>query len=71
MGREDPLQKEMATHSSILVWKIPRTGKPGGPQSTRSQKIWKRLSMHTSQEWHPITFACSVPEQPATRFSSR
>ena len=30
LGREDPLQKEMATHSSILAWEIPWTGEPGG-----------------------------------------
>ena len=30
LGREDPLEKEMATHSSIPAWRIPWTGKPGG-----------------------------------------
>ena len=30
LGREDPLEKEMATHSSILAWKIPWTEEPGG-----------------------------------------
>ena len=30
LGQEDPLEKEMATHSSILAWKIPWTKKPGG-----------------------------------------
>ena len=30
LGREDPLAKEMATHSSILAWETPRTGEPGG-----------------------------------------
>ena len=30
LGREDPLEKEMATHSSILVWEIPWTQEPGG-----------------------------------------
>ena len=30
LGQEDPLEKEMATHSSILAWRIPRTEKPGG-----------------------------------------
>ena len=34
---EDPLEKGMATHSSILVWKIPWTGEPGGSQSMGSQ----------------------------------
>ena len=33
---EDPLEKEIATHFSILAWEIPRTGEPGGPQSTGS-----------------------------------
>ena len=39
LGREDPLEKEMATHSSILAWKIPRTEEPGGLQSTESQRV--------------------------------
>ena len=38
LGREDPLEKEMATHSSILVWKIPWTEEPGGLQSMGSQR---------------------------------
>ena len=33
LGREDPLGKEMATHSSILAWEIPRAEEPGGLQS--------------------------------------
>ena len=33
LGQEDPLEKEMATHSSILAWKIPRTEEPRGLQS--------------------------------------
>ena len=39
LGWEDPLEKEMGTHSSILVWKIPWTEEPGGPQSVRSQRV--------------------------------
>ena len=34
LGGEDPLEKEMATHSSILAWRIPWTEEPGGLQST-------------------------------------
>ena len=34
---EDPLEKEMATHSNILAWEIPRTEEPGGLQFTGSQ----------------------------------
>ena len=37
LGGEDPLEKEMATHSSILAWEIPWTGEPGGLQSMGSQ----------------------------------
>ena len=37
LGWEDPLEKEMATHSSILAWRIPWTEKPGGLQSIGSQ----------------------------------
>ena len=37
---EAPLEKEMATHSSILVWEIPWTEEPGGLQSMGSQKSW-------------------------------
>ena len=36
LGREDPLEKEMATHSSTLAWKIPWTEKPGRLQSMES-----------------------------------
>ena len=39
LGREDPLEKEMATHSSILAWRIPWTDEPGGLQSTGSQRV--------------------------------
>ena len=39
LGREDPLEKEMATHSSTLAWKIPWTEKPGRLQSMESQRV--------------------------------
>ena len=39
LGREDPLEEEMATHSSILAWKIPWTEEPGGLQSKGSQRV--------------------------------
>ena len=38
LGREDPLEKEMATHSSILAWRISWTEDPGGLQSMGSQE---------------------------------
>ena len=40
LGREDPLEEEMATHSSVLAWRIPWTEEPGGLQSLGvSQRI--------------------------------
>ena len=39
LGREDPLEKEMATHSSILAWRIPWTEEPGGLQSMGLQRV--------------------------------
>ena len=39
LGQEDPLEKEMATHSSILAWKIPWTEDPGRLQSMGSQRV--------------------------------
>ena len=45
LGQEDPLEKETATHSSILAWRIPWTEEPGVLQSTGHQRIgWSRLS---------------------------
>ena len=44
LAREDPLEKEMATRSSILVWEIPWTEKPGGQLSMESQESWTRVS---------------------------
>ena len=39
LGREDPLEKEMAAHSSTHAWKIPWMEKPGGPQPMGSQRV--------------------------------
>ena len=39
LGQEDPLEEEMATHSSILAWKIPQAEEPGGLQSMGSQRV--------------------------------
>ena len=43
LGQEDPLEKEMATHSSILAWRIPWMERPAG-YSPRSHKSWTQLS---------------------------
>ena len=39
LGWEDSLEKEIATHSSILAWRIPWTEEPDGPQSMESQSV--------------------------------
>ena len=39
LGQEDPLEKEMATHSNILAWRIPWTEEPGRLQSMGSQRV--------------------------------
>ena len=39
LSQEDPLEEEMATHSTILAWRIPWAEEPGGPQPMGSQKI--------------------------------
>ena len=39
LGQEGPLEKEMATHSSVLAWRIPWTEEPGGLQSMGSQRV--------------------------------
>ena len=55
LGREDPLEKAMATHSSTLAWKIPWTEDPGGLQSMGSQRVGHdqvtSLSLFLGQAW--------------------
>ena len=48
LGWEDSLEKEMATHSSILAWRIPWTEEPGGLQSMGSQRV--RHDLVTEQQ---------------------
>ena len=45
LSQEYPLEEEMATHSSILAWKIPLTEEPGGLQSTGSQRLRHNLTI--------------------------
>ena len=52
LGQEDPLEKEMATHSSILAWEIPWTEEPGRLQSVGSQRIIHYLA--TKQHWYDL-----------------
>ena len=44
LGQEDPLEKEMAAHSSILAWEIPWTEEPGGLQSTGVTRVGHDLA---------------------------
>ena len=53
LGREDPLEKGMATHCSILAWRIPRTEDPGGLQSMGSQRV--------GRDW--VIFTFSLPSK--------
>ena len=50
LGREDPLEEEMATHSSTLAWKIPWTEEPGGLQSMGSQRVGHDLATEQKEE---------------------
>ena len=43
-----PLEKDMATHSNTLAWRIPWTEKPGRLQSTRSQRVWHLRDEHNN-----------------------
>ena len=56
LGREDPLEKEMATCSSILAWKIPWTEEPGRLQSWGLKDTSEQQSTHM----HTISFLCPV-----------
>ena len=44
LDQEDPLEKEIATRSNILAWRIPWAEEPGGLQSMGSQKSWTQLT---------------------------
>ena len=55
LGWEDPLEEEMATHSSILAWRIPWTEEPGGLQSSRVSKSQTRLKQLNMQGGRAVT----------------
>ena len=56
LGQAGPLEKEMATHSSVLAWEIPWTAEPGSPQSLGSQRVGHNLATKEQQQllywWH-------------------
>ena len=66
LGQEAPLEKEMATHSSILAWRIPWTEEPGGLQFMASQRVGQdraadtntHTHKHTHCGFHFVEFAC-------------
>ena len=61
-GQEDPLEKEMATHFSILAWEIPWTEEPGGLQSMGSQRVGHDLmterQQHQNQKGNKLNCPC-------------
>ena len=57
LGQEDPLEKEMATHSGILAWRIPWTEEPGRLQSAGSQRVRRDWATNTSL---PSFYTCLV-----------
>ena len=61
LGWEDPLEKEMATHSSILPWRIPWTEEPGGLQSMGLQRV--------GHDWGTSTFTLSYLRVMSASFS--
>ena len=66
LGWEDPLEKERATHSSILAWRIPQTEEPGGLQSMGSQRIG-----HKSAHGTRTTMNSAVPSKVKVKSLSR
>jgi len=61
LSQEDPLEKEMATHSSILAWEIPWTEETGGLQSVGSQRV--RLDSAPKQP-QPLYYKCLPAKRP-------
>ena len=59
LGWEDPLEKGMATHSSILAWRIPWTEEPGGLQSMDSQRVRHDWATFTGHFWAGFSKNCS------------
>ena len=55
LGQVDPLEKGMATFSSILTWRIPWTEEPGGLQSMGSQRVWHNWMTNTHTHTHIYT----------------
>ena len=62
LAQKYPLEKEMSTHSSILDWRIPWTGEPGGLQSMGSQRVGHDSDLSLGKHpvaWKPVLFCAS------------
>ena len=77
LGWEDPLEKEMATHSSILAWEITWTEEPGGLQSMGLQRIGHDLATEQKQSLdgetgpcHKAALACLLPDLASPPFAN-
>ena len=55
LDQEHPLEKELASHASILAWEIPWTEEPGGPQSMGHKRVAYNLATKQQQTYHIIT----------------
>ena len=55
LGQEDPLEEEMPTHSTMLAWEIPWTGKPDGLQSMRWQRVGHNLVTERTISWVTVS----------------
>ena len=63
LDREDPLEKETTTHSSVLAWRVPWTEEPGGLPSVGSQRVG-----HDSAT---VTFTMTIESGPGARYSGQ
>ena len=70
LGSDDPLEKEMATHSNIFAWKIPWTEKPGGLQPMESQRVGEDwATKQQPQLWNFHTFSLLLAAKQVERES--
>ena len=60
LGQEDPLEKGMATHSSIPAWRIPRTEEPGRLQSMESQRAGHNWAINTKIDMYEFVGVSAV-----------
>ena len=61
LGRDDPLEKEMETHSSVLAWRVPGTEEPGGLQSMGWQSQTYRSDWAGTRASHLEMHGCTAP----------